>query len=343
MSADDEGQQTTENAKIARLVIASDDEEEQDSGEEVPTTEDLLAQFPDDTEEIDLAKSRLASCAHLGIPRFANHLKNLCLRANYLTSVEPEVFAPLTHLEEVDFYDNRLKTLGNALDGKESLRILDLSFNLLRSIPPELLNIPALQVVYFVQNKITKIEHLGHLGPSLRSLELGSNRIRTIENLDSLVNLEELWLGKNKLTKIENLDNLQKLRLLSIQSNRITKIEGLDKLVNLEELYISHNGLETIEGLENNTKLTTLDVGNNQITAVENISHLKDLQEFWASYNQISDIKSLDKELGGLSRLETIYLEGNPAQRTDMANYRRRIMIALPQLKQIDATLVKGV
>ncbi|KAG8762585.1 hypothetical protein FRC15_008437, partial [Serendipita sp. 397] len=60
-----------------------------------------------------------------------------------------------------------------------------------------------------------------------------------------------------------------------------------------------------------------------------------------ASYNQIADIKTLDKELGGLSRLETVYLEGNPAQRAEMANYRRRIMIALPQVKQIDATLVK--
>jgi Leucine-rich repeat (LRR) protein len=57
-------------------------------------------------------------------------------------------------------------------------RVLDLSFNLLRAVPVELLNIPALQTIYFVQNKITRIEYLGHLGASLRSLELGSNRIR---------------------------------------------------------------------------------------------------------------------------------------------------------------------
>jgi protein phosphatase 1 regulatory subunit 7 len=59
-----------------------------------------------------------------------------------------------------------------------SLRVLDLSFNLLRAVPVELLKIPALQTIYFVQNKITRIEHLGHLGANLRSLELGSNRIR---------------------------------------------------------------------------------------------------------------------------------------------------------------------
>jgi protein phosphatase 1 regulatory subunit 7 len=73
--------------------------------------------------------------------------------------------------------------------------------------------------VYFVQNRISKIVGLETLGPTLRSLELGGNRIRvrttssaclaiakctqTIENLDALVNLEELWLGKNKITKLQ--------------------------------------------------------------------------------------------------------------------------------------------
>lgn len=36
-------------------------------------------------------------------------------------------------------------------------------------------------------------------------LELGSNRIRMIENLDSLALLRELWLGRNRITEIANL------------------------------------------------------------------------------------------------------------------------------------------
>lgn len=69
-----------------------------------------------------------------------------------------------------------------------SSRILDLSFNLLRAVPVELLDIPSLEVLYFVQNKITSIEHLNHLGASLRSLELGSNRIRVNAFLSGIVN-----------------------------------------------------------------------------------------------------------------------------------------------------------
>lgn len=38
--------------------------------------------------------------------------------------------------------------------------------------------------------------------------------------------------------------------------------------------------------------------------------------------------------------LETIYLEGNPCQQVESTSYRRKIMLALPQVKQIDATSV---
>lgn len=86
------------------------------------------------------------------------------------------------------------------------------------------------------------------------------------------------------------------------------------------------------------TKLRTLDIGNNEITAIENVSHLKDLEEFWASYNKIESLANLHEELGGLPNLETVYLEGNPCQRNDMAGYRRKVMLALPQVQQIDAT-----
>lgn len=56
--------------------------------------------------------------------------------------------------------------------------MLDLSFNNLRAVPPTLGYLSALRTVYFVQNRIAKIDGLQSLGASLRSLELGGNRIR---------------------------------------------------------------------------------------------------------------------------------------------------------------------
>jgi hypothetical protein len=59
-------------------------------------------------------------------------------------------------------------------------RVLDLSFNVLRSVPEVVTTLANLDTVYFVQNKITKIPLLQGPGWStkLRSLELGANRIR---------------------------------------------------------------------------------------------------------------------------------------------------------------------
>jgi len=54
----------------------------------------------------------------------------------------------------------------------------------------------------------------------LRVLELGSNRIRSIEGLETLGGLQELWLGRNRITTIAGVGHLRKLRKLSIQSNR---------------------------------------------------------------------------------------------------------------------------
>jgi protein phosphatase 1 regulatory subunit 7 len=80
---------------------------------------------------------------------------------------------------------------------------LDLSFNNIKSIPDTLFHLTSLTTIYFVQNRINKIENLSGLSKTLRSLELGGNRIRSIENLDDLANLEELWLGKNKIARLQ--------------------------------------------------------------------------------------------------------------------------------------------
>jgi len=118
-------------------------------------------------------------------------------------------------------------------------------------------------------------------------------------------------------------------------------LEGLEELKDLDQLYVSHNGIKRLEGLENNVKLTTLDIGNNFVSRIENLFNLKLLEELWMNGNGIPDLLSLEKELGSLSSLTTIYLEGNPCQLNNMSAYRRKVMLALPQLQQIDATYTR--
>jgi len=73
----------------------------------------------------------------------------------------------------------------------------------------------------------------------------------------------------------------------------------------------------------------------------------KEKKSNWTSFfffklnnNKIPDLNALEPQLKHLTSLETIYLEGNPCQQSEGANYRRKIMLSLPQVKQIDATCV---
>lgn len=107
-----------------------------------------------------------------------------------------------------------------------------------------------LQDLWFASNAIKKIRPCLVGCTSLRTLELGFNRVKRIENLESLTTLQNLWLGRNRIRTIENLSMLINLQKLDVQSNRLTKIEGLSTLVHLEQLYLSHNRISRLENLE---------------------------------------------------------------------------------------------
>lgn len=136
----------------------------------------------------------------------------------------------------------------------------------------------------------------------------------------------------------QNLSSLSNLKILSIQSNRLTSITGLNDLLNLEELYISHNALTDLTGLENNKNLRVLDFSNNRVTKLEGLAHLTQLEEVWASSNGLSSFEEVERELRDKEKLETVYFEGNPLQLKSPALYRNKVRLALPQIKQIDAS-----
>ena len=301
--------------------------------DQIEADEDLLDEYPQDTEDIDLVHCRITSIPALRLERFTK-VERLCLRQNQITA--PEFPASLGEcLVDLDLYDNLISHV-KGFDDLLKLTSLDLSFNKIKHIK-NVNHLKELKELYFVQNRIQKIENLEGLD-RVTMIELAANRIREIENLEPLKSLEELWLGKNKITEIRNLTTLTGIRLLDIKSNRLTAISGLESLANLEELYVSHNAITAISGLGHNPKLRVLDISNNQISKLENVSHLKHLEEFWASSNQISSFDEVERELKDKEELETVYFEGNPLQLKGPAVYRNKVRLALPQIGQIDAS-----
>jgi protein phosphatase 1 regulatory subunit 7 len=119
----------------------------------------------------------------------------------------------------------------------------------------------------------------------------------------------------------------------------IRRIEGLDALVNLEELYLSHNGIEKMEGLEKLAKLNTLDLSANRLAAIDGVGSLTRLEEFWFNDNQLANWHDVDK-LRVCPSLNCVYFERNPIAKD--SGYRRKLQLALPSLKQIDATFTRA-
>ncbi|KAI9628855.1 hypothetical protein H4Q26_018399 [Puccinia striiformis f. sp. tritici PST-130] len=294
--------------------------------------EELLSEFKQGTEELELSHSRIRTLQgfELHLRRLSGTLKRINLRQNLINKLKygPRIDGPtgdkgIAAISLEDQPDQDPDSQPKTEDDLTPFKWLgNFSFNLIRKIE-NLDSLESLSTLYLIQNKISQIEALDNLAKTLTQF-----RVRKQPNP-----------SRNKISKLEGLDSLVIFEL-SIQSNRIIKLEGLSNLVSLEELYISHNGLTSIgDGLS--TNLRVLDIGANQIDDMTGIEGLNNLEELWMSipgWNSIENYLAKDR----MKDLQTIYLEGNPLQSEMGVNYRRKILIACPQLIQIDATFVKS-
>jgi hypothetical protein len=93
----------------------------------------------------------------------------------------------------------------------------------------------------------------------LQMLNLDGNKIKRIQGLENLHNLQQLWLNSNQLTALEGLATLTSLQQLWVGRNRIAHIgTALDRNVNLTELNISDNKLGCFKDLDNLARLPSL-------------------------------------------------------------------------------------
>lgn len=259
LSPEDDDNKGGDSSK-AKVVLANpealsdpeySDDENVVQGEEIAADEDLLNDEDPDTDEIFATHSRIHSIDALRLERFKK-VQRLCLRQNSIQSLHSDGLKAVAEtLQELDLYDNLVAHM-RGVEHLPNLTSLDLSFNKIKHIK-HLQPLTKLVDLYLVANKVSSLDGLEDLpaAATLRMLELGSNRIRSIAPLGGFgfVALEELWLAKNKITSLEGLQNLPKLKLLSVQSNRISDLSPLHQVPTLEELYVSHNMLDSLESL----------------------------------------------------------------------------------------------
>ena len=298
--------------------------------------------FQEDSEELTLIGTSGYKVTKIGGLENLTKLKTLILRSHLIDKMEG--LDTFTELEKLELYDNQIGALKSLGAFAITLKVLDISFNVIRSMEP-ISHLENLVELFIANNKINQIQGLEGC-VNLKVLDIGSNRIREIEGLGNCVELVDLWMGKNKITEIKNLENLTKIRRLDIQSNRLTSITNLGSQAStLTELYLASNGIND-SGLVNETGisglewplLNTIDLSKNRITKLAPFKNLPAIEELWISENGVGGFEEVE-ELSAVATLQTIYLEHNPLSKD--FEYRKKLKFIIPSLTQIDANMIR--
>ncbi|XP_067626386.1 nischarin isoform X2 [Eurosta solidaginis] len=153
-------------------------------------------------------------------------------------------------------------------------------------------------------NLLTQIDASVRTAPQLQTLVLDQNRIRSIQNLAELSQLQTLSLSVNLIAEcIDWHLELGNLVTLNLAQNRLKKLRGLRKLLSLVNLDLSCNLVEDLEEVDNVTRLPILETlrltGNPLAGSVDYRARV--LSRFHERAPEIS----LDNERGTQKELDT--------------------------------------
>uniref|UniRef100_A0A3Q3KZ46 Leucine rich repeat containing 9 n=1 Tax=Mastacembelus armatus TaxID=205130 RepID=A0A3Q3KZ46_9TELE len=171
----------------------------------------------------------------------------------------------------------------------------------------------------------------------ITALNLDSQRISKLINLNKLVNLRWASFNDNDISKVEGLNRCLKLEELSLNNNRISTLI-LSKLHCLNKLSVDGNQLSSLDTSLSDQlpNLSFLSVENNCINSLHGIQRLYSLHELYIANNEISTSRDI-YYVKGLSNLIILDLYGNPLLEK-LENYRIYVVFHLPSLKALDGT-----
>uniref|UniRef100_A0A7N8YRZ6 Leucine rich repeat containing 9 n=1 Tax=Mastacembelus armatus TaxID=205130 RepID=A0A7N8YRZ6_9TELE len=176
----------------------------------------------------------------------------------------------------------------------------------------------------------------------ITALNLDSQRISKLINLNKLVNLRWASFNDNDISKVEGLNRCLKLEELSLNNNRISTLSVLSKLHCLNKLSVDGNQLSSLDTSLSDQlpNLSFLSVENNCINSLHGIQRLYSLHELYIANNEISTSRDI-YYVKGLSNLIILDLYGNPLLEK-LENYRIYVVFHLPSLKALDGTAVEA-
>uniref|UniRef100_A0A3P8Y1B0 Leucine rich repeat containing 9 n=1 Tax=Esox lucius TaxID=8010 RepID=A0A3P8Y1B0_ESOLU len=129
----------------------------------------------------------------------------------------------------------------------------------------------------------------------ITALNLDSQRLSRLTNLDKLVNLRWASFNDNDISKVEGLDNCKHLEELSLNDNCISRLVGMSKLHQLTKLSVNGNKLSCLDGtvLDRLPNLHYLSVENNRIGSLYGVQKARSLLELYIGNNMISTTQDI--------------------------------------------------
>jgi len=152
-----------------------------------------------------------------------------------LTHFPSEIFSLADSLEILDLSNNQLKTLPNELKQLKKLKIIFASNNDFEILPVSLGQCENLEMIGFKNNKIKQVPATS-LPAKLRWLILTDNQITSLpDTLGERSRLQKLALAGNQLSELPaNLRQLHNLELVRVSANQLTQFP--DQLLGLPKL-----------------------------------------------------------------------------------------------------------
>ena len=217
---------------------------------------------------------------------------------------------------ELDLQYQDLLIISPDIVNLPNLRKLSLSNNQLTTIPDVIWNLHSLVILNLDHNELTSIPADIMNLSNLEALHISSNRLTTIPTeICHLINLKSLNISHNKLTSIPNsIGELINLKFIGLIYNQLTTIpNSIGDLINIEYLGLGFNKLITIpNSIGNITNLQFLGLGSNQLTTIpSSIGNLQYLEGLFLTNNLLTTIPAA---IGNLQNLQELGIFHNPIE-----------------------------
>ncbi len=195
----------------------------------------------------------------------------------------------------LDLSYNQLRELPKEILQLRNLVKLSLSYNQMRKLPREIWQLRNLSQLSLINNQLEELP--GEIGQlrKLSQLDLMNNQLKTLPGeIGQLRKLSQLDLKNNQLKELpEEIGQLRKLRFLNLNFNQLKELpRGISQLENLSQLYLMNNQISKLpEEIAHLGNLSQLDMKNNLLkTLPEDFTRLENLTFLNLSFNQLEEL-----------------------------------------------------